>query len=227
MLQPYARALIPADILPMTRSKSTSPWLRRQQRDPYVTQARERGYRSRAVFKLEQLDRRHRLLRPRMTVVDLGAAPGGWSQYAAGRVGPEGRVVANDLQPMEPIRGVAFIQGDFRAQAVLQALLGAMDGRKADLVISDMAPNMSGVRSVDQPRALSLAELALQLAQDLLRPGGGFLVKLFQGEGFEAYVGACRARFPKVVLEKPNASRERNREVYVLGRGLCGHASAP
>jgi 23S rRNA (uridine2552-2'-O)-methyltransferase len=209
----------------MTQYMSPSPWLRRQQRDPYVIQARERGYRSRAVFKLEQLDRRHRLLRPGMTVVDLGAAPGGWSQYAAGRVGPEGRVVASDLLPMEPIRGVAFIQGDSREQAVLQALLEAMDGRKADLVISDMAPNMSGVRSVDQPRALSLAELALELAQDLLRPGGGFLVKLFQGEGFEAYVGACRVRFAKVVLEKPKASREGNREVYVLGLG--GHASAP
>ncbi len=207
----------------MTRSKRTSPWLRRQRQDPYVAQARQRGYRSRAVFKLEQLDRRHRLLGPGMCVVDLGAAPGGWSQYAAGRVGPSGRVVACDLLAMEPIAGVAFIQGDLHDEAVLQALTETLAGRRADLVICDMAPNMSGVRSIDQPRALALAELALELSETLLRADGGFLVKLFQGEGFEDYVRACRGRFTKVTLEKPKASRERNREVYLLG----AHVSAP
>jgi len=192
-------------------------WLERQARDRYVRRAREEGYRSRAAYKLLELDRRHRLLRPGMTVVDLGAAPGGWSQVAARRAGPRGRVVALDLLPMEPVPGVTFIQGDFREEGPLQALLEAVGGGRAvDLVLSDMAPNLSGLRAVDQPRAMHLAELALDLARQVLRPGGALLVKAFQGEGLDAYRDELRSCFRKVIHAKPEASRAASRELYLL-----------
>ena len=182
-----------------------------------MRRAREEGYRSRAAYKLLELDRRHRLLRPGMTVVDLGAAPGGWSQVAARRAGPRGRVVALDLLPMEPVPGVTFIQGDFREEGPLQALLEAVGGGRAvDLVLSDMAPNLSGLRAVDQPRAMHLAELALDLARQVLRPGGALLVKAFQGEGLDAYRDELRSCFRKVIHAKPEASRAASRELYLL-----------
>ncbi len=182
-----------------------------------MRRAREEGYRSRAAYKLLELDRRHGLLRRGMTVVDLGAAPGGWSQVAARRVGPQGRVVALDLLPMEPIPGVTFIQGDFREEAPLAALLGAVGGAgTVDVVLSDMAPNLSGLRAVDQPRAMYLAELALELARRVLRPGGTLLAKAFMGEGLEAYRDELRSCFRKVIHLKPGASRAASRELYLL-----------
>ncbi len=202
----------------MSRSKSSRRWLDEHHRDPYVRAAQQAGYRSRAVFKLRELDERHGLLRPGMTVLDLGAAPGGWSQYAAERLAGRGRIVASDILPMEPLPGVEFVRGDFREQAVFEALLAALDGQPVDLVFSDMAPNMSGMGAVDQPRAMYLAELALELATRVLAPRGTFLVKLFQGEGFDAFVRDLRQRFQNVGVRKPKASRPRSREVYALAR---------
>ncbi len=202
----------------MSRSKSSRRWLDEHHRDPFVRAAQQAGYRSRAVFKLRELDERHGLLRPGMTVLDLGAAPGGWSQYAAERLAGRGRIVASDILPMEPLPGVEFVQGDFREQAVFEALLAALDGQPVDLVFSDMAPNMSGMDAVDQPRAMYLAELALDLATRVLAPRGTFLVKLFQGEGFDAFVRDLRQRFQNVSVRKPKASRPRSREVYALAR---------
>lgn len=204
----------------MGRSKSSTRWLQRQARDPFVRRAQREGQRSRAVFKLEALDRRADLFRPGMTVVDLGAAPGGWSAYAAPRVQPGGRLIALDLLPMEALPNVTFLQGDFREPEALQALERALDGRPVDLVLSDMAPNISGVSSVDQPRAMHLAELALAFAGERLSPDGALLVKLLQGEGFDAFLREFRARFRKLSLRKPPASRARSREIYALGRGL-------
>src|SRR5690606_28845787 len=169
----------------MAKGSSSSRWKQRQARDPYVRQAQAGGWRSRAVFKLEELDRKERLLAPGRVVVDLGAAPGAWSQYAVGRVGPRGRVVAVDLLEMMPLPQVSFIQGDFRDEATLEAIRQALAGAPVDLVLSDMAPNMSGMRAVDQPRSMYLAELALALAEEVLKPGGALVVKLFQGEGFQ------------------------------------------
>lgn len=202
----------------MARSKSSGRWLREHFDDPYVKRARQEGYRSRAVYKLEEIDRRDRLLRPGMAVVDLGAAPGGWSQYASRVVGEKGRVVALDILPMEPMAGVEILQGDFREQAVLDQLLRMLDGRPVDLVISDMAPNISGVSSMDQARAMYLAELALDLAKQILKPGGDLLLKVFQGEGFEAILTDLRRSFKSVAMRKPKASRPRSREVYALAR---------
>lgn len=202
----------------MTRSKSSKRWLKRHFDDPYVRRAQDAGYRSRAVFKLLEIQDKDRVLRPGMTVVDLGAAPGGWSQVAARIVGPGGRVVATDLLSVDPIPGVEFIQGDFRDDAVLEQIRAALGEQKADLVISDMAPNMSGMGAVDQPRSMYLAELALDLAREILRPGGDLLVKLFQGEGLDAYVTELRGLFARVQMRKPKASRPRSREVYVLAR---------
>lgn len=165
------------------------------------------------------MDDRDRLLKPGRVVVDLGAAPGGWSQVARERVGPKGRVVATDILLMEPLAGVEFVQGDFLEEAVVERLLAEVGAAGADLVMSDMAPNMSGMKALDQPRAMYLAELALDLAHQLLAPGGDFLAKVFQGEGFDAYLGALRKDFAKVLTRKPKASRPRSREVYVLGRG--------
>lgn len=200
------------------RSKSSSRWLQEHFSDSHVRQAQQAGYRSRAVFKLLEIDDKDHLLRPGMTVVDLGAAPGGWAQVAADRVGDHGLVVALDLLPMDALAGVEFLQGDFREEAVLERLLDTLDGREIDLVLSDMAPNISGVRSVDQPRAMYLAELALEFAERVLRRGGALLVKVFQGEGFDEYLKALRERFGKVATRKPGASRDRSREVYLLAR---------
>lgn len=187
--------------------------------DEFVKRAQREGYRSRAVFKLEEIQRKDHILKPGMSVVDLGAAPGGWSQYALGLVGRKGRVVAMDILPMEPLPGVAFVQGDFREETVLEVLLNRLNGREIDLVMSDIAPNITGVDAVDQPRAMYLAELAVDFADRVLRPGGDLLVKLFQGEGFDPLLRDLRARYDKVVMRKPRASRPRSREVYALARG--------
>ncbi|MEE4297888.1 MAG: SAM-dependent methyltransferase [Pseudomonadales bacterium] len=192
--------------------------------DPFVKRAQVDGYRSRAVYKLLEIDERHRLLRPGITVVDLGAAPGGWSQIAAARVGATGAVIALDRLEMEPIPGVTVLQQDFEEEAGLAALLAAIPEPGADLVLSDMAPNLSGVRGADQARMASLAELALDLADRVLAPEGAFVVKLFQGEGFDAFVADARARFARVVIRKPEASRSRSREVYAVAEGYRGRA---
>jgi 23S rRNA (uridine2552-2'-O)-methyltransferase len=200
----------------MVKSQSSRRWLSEHFRDEYVKRAQQEGLRSRAVFKLKELDERHKLLKPGMTVIDLGAAPGGWSEYAAGRVGRNGRVVALDILPMDPIEGVTFIQGDFREEGVLDELRRAVDQRPVHLLFSDMAPNLSGMKAVDQPRAMLLAELALELAREVLAPGGGLLVKLFQGEGFDAFHRIVRSHFSACAAKKPGASRARSREVYLL-----------
>lgn len=202
----------------MARTKSSRRWLKEHFDDPYVKRAQQEGLRSRAVYKLMELQQRDRLLRPGATVVDLGAAPGGWSEYARQCVGSAGSVWALDILPMEPIEGVEFIQGDFR-EAEIAAQLGAAIGeRKIDLVMSDMAPNISGVSVVDQSRAMYLCELALDLARQYLAHEGDLVLKAFQGEGFDAFAKLLRADFGKVLFRKPKASRPRSREVYVLAR---------
>lgn len=204
----------------MARSKSSQNWLNEHFDDPYVKKAQQAGYRSRATFKLEEIDVKDKLIKPGMSVVDLGAAPGGWSDYALGKVGEKGTVVALDILEMTPLTGVHFIQGDFREDDVLDELNKVLDGRQIDLVLSDMAPNMSGVGSIDQPSSMYLVELALDFAVTNLSKQGSFLVKVFQGEGFDQYLKAMRDSFTKVVTRKPDASRARSREVYLLGRGL-------
>lgn len=204
----------------MAKSTSSARWKQRQARDPYVKKAQAEGWRSRAVFKLSELQGRERLIAPGQVVVDLGAAPGAWSQFARSVVGGRGRVLALDLLPMPPLAGVEFIQGDFRDESVLKELLARLDGVPVDLVLSDMAPNMTGTRVVDQPRAMHLAELALDFASQVLRPGGAMVVKLFQGEGFQEYVAAVRARFAAVKMRKPSASRAGNRETYLVARNF-------
>jgi len=194
---------------------SSNRWLSRQAADPYVKKARSRGYRARAAFKLIELDERDHFLKPGRKIVDLGAAPGSWAQVAAERAGPQGRVVALDILPMDALEGVEFIQGDFREADVLAQLEGLV-GEKVDLVLSDMAPNISGIAASDQARSMDLAELALEFACDWLEPGGVFVVKLFQGEGFDEFVRTARARFDRVRLRKPAASRKQSREVYLV-----------
>ncbi len=190
--------------------------------DRYVKLSKEEGYRSRASYKLIELNRKDKLFRPGMTVVDLGAAPGGWSQVAAELVGDTGRIVASDILPMDAMAGVEFVQGDFTEEEVLHRILKALGDEPADLVISDMAPNMSGMNSVDQPAAMYLVELALDMAREVLKPGGSFLAKVFQGEGFDEYIKEMRQSFDKVITRKPDASRARSREVYLLGKGFKG-----
>lgn len=202
----------------MARTKSSARWLREHFSDEFVRRAQAEGLRSRAAYKLLEIDERDRLFRPGMTVVDLGAAPGGWSQVAAERIVPGGRVIALDLLMIDTLPDVTFIQGDFTEQKVLDYLLGVIDGQKVDLVMSDMAPNMSGMRAVDQPRSIYLCELALDLAQQVLAPGGDMLVKVFQGSGFDELLAAMRGSFRRVVSRKPDASRSRSREVYLLAR---------
>ncbi len=204
----------------MARSKTSSGWLKEHFGDHYVIRAQQEGYRSRAAYKLLEIDDKDKLLKPGMTVVDLGAAPGGWTQIAADRVGRKGMVVALDILPMDPIPEVTVLEGDFREEEVLKQLLAALEGRPVDLVMSDMAPNISGVKSVDQPRAMYLVELTLELCREVLKPGGDMLVKVFQGEGSEAFIKACREAFGKVIIRKPDASRGRSREVYVLARNF-------
>jgi 23S rRNA (uridine2552-2'-O)-methyltransferase len=200
------------------RSRSSAHWRQQQHIDPYVQRAAREHWRSRAVFKLKQIQAKERILKPGMRCIDLGASPGGWSQYAAQVVGSGGRVWAVDLVPMEPVAGVTFIEGDFTAAETLAALKAALGGVQVDLVLSDMAPNITGNRAVDQPRTSQLAEEALELCSEVLCPGGSLLVKLFQGEGFEAVVDAARARFSKIRLLKPKASRPESREMYLLAR---------
>jgi 23S rRNA (uridine2552-2'-O)-methyltransferase len=202
----------------MARSKSSGRWLKEHFDDEFVKRAQQEGYRSRAVYKLLEIDQKDRLLRPGMTVIDLGAAPGGWAQVAADKVGSDGRVVALDILPMDPIPGVEIIEGDFREEEVLRNLLDLLGGRPVDLVMSDMAPNISGEKSIDQPRAMYLVELTLDLAREVLAPGGTMVVKVFQGEGFDQYLKALRTDFGKVTVRKPKASRPRSREVYLVAR---------
>ncbi len=203
----------------MVRSKSSANWLREHFSDPYVQRAQQEGYRSRAVYKLREIQERDRIIRPGMTVVDLGAAPGGWSQLASRFTTANGRVVALDILPMAPLPDVQFIQGDFREQEVYEQLLALVGQRAVDLVMSDMAPNMTGIKAIDQPHAIYLAELALDFSRKVLIPGGDFLIKTFHGEGFDALVRELRSTFQKVVTRKPGASRSRSREVYLLARG--------
>ena len=202
-----------------SRSKSSHRWLREHFADPFVKKAQAEGLRSRAAYKLEELIERARLLKPGMVVVDLGAAPGGWSQYVRQAMGDGGRVLALDILDMPPLAGVEFLHGDFREDAVLSQLEALLDGQRVDLVLSDMAPNMSGVDVVDQARAMHLAELAMEFADGHLRPGGAFLIKLFQGVGFDDYVRDLRRRYERVVIRKPAASRKRSPEVYALAQG--------
>ncbi len=204
----------------MSRSKSSARWLQRHFSDPYVKQAQARGLVSRAAIKLEEIETRDRFLRPGMTVVDLGAAPGGWSQVATERVGPTGRVVALDLLPLEISRGVTFIQGDFREPVIVEQLLTVLGETRVDVVLSDMAPNLSGVEAVDQPRAMYLAELALELSHQVLVGEGTLLVKIFQGTGFDDFLQNLRRHFRRVVVRKPKASRPESREVYLLARNF-------
>lgn len=206
----------------MSRSKTSKAWMREHINDPYVQRAKAEGYRSRAAYKLLELDKKDRLLVPGQLLVDLGAAPGSWSQVVVAKLGTKGRVVAVDLLPMEPLAGVHIVQGDFREQEVLDALLLALGGRKADLVISDLAPNISGIGVSDQARSMYLCELALEFARQCLAPGGSLLVKVFQGAGFTEFLAAMRKAFAKVGSRKPEASRGRSSEMYLLGKGLKG-----
>lgn len=201
----------------MKRSKTSKQWMHEHVTDPYVQRAQKDGYRARAAYKLLEIDERDRLLKPGTVVVDLGAAPGSWSQVAAAK---GAKVIALDLLPITPLRGVEFIQGDFNDDAVLKRLEELLNGQSAGLVISDMAPNISGISTMDQARAMHLAELALDFAVNHLQPGGAFLVKLFQGTGFEDYVKDMRAHFERVATRKPKASRDRSSELYLLGQNL-------
>ena len=206
----------------MARSKTSQGWLKEHFNDPYVKMAQKDGYRSRASYKLLEIQEKDRILRPGITVVDLGAAPGGWSQVTSRVIGDKGRLIASDILEMDSIPDVTFIQGDFTDDGVFAQILDAIGDNQVDLVISDMAPNMSGVREADQPRAMYLCELALELSARVLRPGGDFLIKIFQGEGFDQYHKLTRQMFDKVQMRKPLSSRDRSREQYLLARGFRG-----
>jgi 23S rRNA (uridine2552-2'-O)-methyltransferase len=208
----------------MARSKTSKRWMQEHVTDPFVRQAKREGYRSRAAYKLQELARSDRLIQPGMLVVDLGAAPGGWAQLAAELAGPKGRVLAVDILEMAPIPGVEFIHGDFREEETLHRLEAALQGAKADLVVSDMAPNISGIAVADQARAEHLAELALEFALKWLKPGGNLLVKAFQGEAYNGVRGEMRRHFRQVLTRKPQASRSRSAEMYLLGRDLIAPA---
>ena len=203
----------------MKASKTSKQWMREHINDPFVQMAQKEGYRSRAAYKLLEIDTKDHLFKPGMVVVDLGATPGGWCQVAVNRIGQGGKVIALDLLPLDPLRGVEFIQGDFRDEAVLRELEKSLQGKPVGLVISDIAPNFTGVASVDQDRAMYLAELALEFALQHLSPEGSFLVKVFQGAGFEDFMKTMRSRFSRAVARKPRASRDRSSEVYLLGTG--------
>jgi len=206
--------------MPVGQSKSSRRWLREHFSDPYVKQAQRDGYRSRAVYKLLELQERDRLFQNNSVVVDLGAAPGGWSQLLISLIGSKGRIIALDILPMEPIGGVEIIQGDFTEQAVLDKLADYLGQTKVDWVLSDMAPDMSGLDSVDQPRSMELAELAFDFSKQVLHDDGGILIKVFQGSGFDEFLRELRNYFIKVIIRKPKASRDRSREVYLLAKGL-------
>jgi len=202
-----------------SRSKSSRQWLKDHFDDQYVKQAQREGYRSRAAYKLLEIQQKDHILRHGMNVVDLGAAPGGWSQVATRIIGSSGQVIAVDLLPVDPMAHMEFIQGDFTEQSVLDKILQVLENKEVDLVMSDMAPNISGIKAVDQPRAMYLAELALDLAQNVLRKNGDFLIKVFQGAEFDTYIKELRSCFEKVVSRKPKASKPNSREVYLLARG--------
>lgn len=204
----------------MKRTRTSNAWLHEHVTDPYVQRAKAEGYRSRAAFKLMEMDERDRLIRPGEVVVDLGATPGGWSQVAAKRMQGKGRVIALDLLEMEPLHGVEFIQGDFREEDILRQLEATLAGHKVGLVLSDMAPNMSGILLSDQARVMHLAELGLEFSRQWLKPDGAFLVKVFQGYGFDDFMREMKSVFKTVVSRKPDASRDRSAELYLLGRNL-------
>jgi 23S rRNA (uridine2552-2'-O)-methyltransferase len=206
----------------MARSKSSHQWLQEHVNDPYVKQAQRDGYRSRASYKLIQLHEKDKLIRPGMLVVDLGSAPGGWSQVAARLVGEKGRVVATDILPMDPLQNVEFIQGDFTQEAVLNEILRLLGGHQPDLILCDIAPNISGVDSADQASSMYLVELAVDFARHALKRQGDFVAKVFQGAGSDAYLKDVRTSFDKVLVRKPAASRSRSREVYLVARGFKG-----
>jgi 23S rRNA (uridine2552-2'-O)-methyltransferase len=205
-----------------TRTKSSARWLNEHVNDPYVKQAQKDGYRSRSSYKLIQLNEKDRLVRPGMLVVDLGSAPGGWSQVAARLVGAKGRVLATDILPMEPLKNVDFIQGDFTEELVLKQVLDWLGGNQPDLVLSDIAPNISGIDSADQATSMYLVELALDMARQVLKPRGDFVAKVFQGTGSEEFLKDLRTSFEKVLIRKPAASRSRSREVYMVAKGFKG-----
>jgi len=208
----------------MARSKSSGSWLKEHFDDEYVKRSQKEGYRSRAIYKLKEIQQKDNLIRPNMQVVDLGAAPGGWSQYAAELVGGNGRVVASDILAIDPLPFVEFIQGDFTEESVLNEILAVLDKdqtkTKADVVISDMAPNVTGVETIDQPKSIYLCELSLDMARLILKPGGAFVAKVFQGDGSDAFLKDVRTSFKIVRIRKPKSSRPRSREVYVVAQGF-------
>lgn len=204
----------------MARSKTSAEWLREHVDDIYVQKAQQDGYRTRASYKLIEMDEKDQLIKPGMVILDLGAAPGGWSQVVGRKLNGNGVIIASDILPMDPIADVDFIQGDFTEQSVFDQIMAAVGGRPVDLVISDMAPNMSGMASIDQPGSMYLVELALDMARQVLKPNGQFVAKVFQGDGFDQYVKDVRESFSKVMIRKPKASRPRSREVYVVGKGF-------
>jgi len=206
----------------MARSKSSNRWLEEHVNDPYVKQAQIDGYRARAAYKLLEINEKDKLIRPGMLVMDLGSAPGSWSQIAGRLVGVKGRVIASDILPMDSLEHVDFIQGDFTEESVFNQILEMLAGRQADVVISDMAPNISGVDVADQASSMYLVELALDMACKVLKPKGDFVAKVFHGEGYDGYVKQVRTHFDKVVIRKPDSSRARSREVYVVGKGFKG-----
>jgi len=206
----------------MARSKSSSEWLQEHFKDQYVLKSQQDGYRSRAAYKLLQIQEKDKLIKPGMNIVDLGSAPGGWSQVARQFVGSKGKVVALDILPMDQLAQVEFIQGDFQEDSVLEELLKVLNNEPVDLVISDMAPNVTGVKAVDQPKSMYLLELAIDLADQVLKPQGSLLMKVFQGEGFQPLLAELRKRYQKVITRKPDASRSRSSEVYLLAKGFKG-----
>lgn len=207
---------------PMARSKTSKKWLDEHVNDPYVKKAQADGYRSRASYKLIEINEKDQLIKPGDIAMDLGSAPGGWSQIVAPIVGDNGKVIASDILHMDGLMGVTFIQGDFTDEAVYDRILKNLDGKGVDVVISDMAPNLSGVKTTDQYSSMYLVELALDMARNVLKPGGNFCAKVFQGVGYEEYVKDVRTSFNKVIIRKPAASRPRSREVYVVGKGFKG-----
>lgn len=208
-------------------AKRDQKWLDRHVNDPFVQQAQRDGYRSRAAYKLIALDEKNKLLKKGMIVVDLGAAPGGWSQVACALVGNKGKVIAMDLLPMDPINGVSFIQGDFREDEPYRELLALTNNQPVDLVMSDLAPNLSGNKSIDQPRIIHLLDLTLAFAKQSLKPGGGLLVKAFHGEGLEDYVKDLKKQFKSVKWQKPSASRSESSEIYILAQNFIGYTDSP
>ncbi len=209
----------------MAKSKSSNAWLQEHFDDEYVKKSQQDGYRSRAVYKLEEIQQKDKLIKPNMNIIDLGAAPGGWSQYAVKLVGKKGRVIASDILDIDPLPFVEFIKGDFTEQSVLDEILDVLKkddtkNNKLDVVISDMAPNISGVESIDLPRSIYLCELALEMAREVLKPNGSLVVKLFQGQGSDEYLRDVRNSFRQVKIRKPKASRARSKEVYVVARNF-------